>query len=125
MAYAWNGTNTFAETGKVNTFRVVGGLYAEAVQLITMDPSIKSVADLAGKKVSIGAPASGVYFNAMDVLGAANLTLDDITPQYLSFNDSVALLRFIAFAKYSCVPNFSLIFPRSRCGIMVNGIPWI
>ena len=93
MAYAWNGTNTFAETGKVNTFRVVGGLYAEAVQLITMDPNIKSVADLAGKKVSIGAPASGVYFNAMDVLGAANLTLNDITPQYLSFNDSVDNLK--------------------------------
>lgn len=93
MAYAWNGTNTFAETGKVETFRVIGGLYAEAVQLITMDPNIKSVADLAGKSVSIGAPASGVYFNAMDVLSAANLTINDIQPQYLSFNDSVDNLK--------------------------------
>lgn len=93
MAYAWNGTNTFAEDGKVDTFRVVGGLYAEAVQIITMDPNIKSVADLAGKSVSIGAPGSGVYFNAIDVLGAAGLTEKDIKAQYQSFNDSVESLK--------------------------------
>lgn len=93
MAYAWNGTNTFASDGKVESFRVIGGLYAEAVQIITMDPAIKSVADLAGKSVSIGAPASGVYFNAIDVLGAAGLTENDIKPQYQSFNDSVESLK--------------------------------
>ena len=93
MAYAWNGTNSFAETGKVGTFRVIGGLYAEAVQLITMDPNIKSVADLKGKAVSIGAPNSGVYFNAIDVLGAAGLTEQDINAQYQSFNDSVESLK--------------------------------
>ena len=93
MAYAWNGTNTFAENGKVNTFRVIGGLYAEAVQLITMDPAIKSVADLKGKSVSIGAPGSGVYFNAIDVLAAAGLTETDINAQYQSFNDSVESLK--------------------------------
>jgi len=93
MAYAWNGTNSFAEDGAVTSFRVVGGLYAEAVQLITMDPSIQSVADLAGRSVSIGAPGSGVYFNAIDVLTAAGLSVDDITPQYLSFGDSTEGLK--------------------------------
>lgn len=93
MAYAWNGTNTFEKDGKVDSFRVIGGLYAEAVQLITMDPSIKSVKDLKGKAVSIGAPASGVYFNAVDVLAAADLTVEDIVPQYQSFNDSVESLK--------------------------------
>ncbi len=93
MAYAWNGTNTFAETGKIGSFRVIGGLYAEAVQLITMDPAIKSVSDLKGKAVSIGAPGSGVYFNAIDVLSAAGLTENDISAQYQSFNDSVESLK--------------------------------
>ncbi len=93
MAYAWNGTNTFADTGKVESFRVIGGLYAEAVQIVTMDPSIKSVADLKGKSVSIGAPGSGVYFNAIDVLSAAGLSVDDINAQYLSFNDSAENLK--------------------------------
>ena len=93
MAYAWAGTRSFESTGKIDSFRVVGGLYAEAVQLITMDPEVKSVADLAGKSVSIGAPGSGVYFNAMDVLGAAGLTEDDIKPQYQSFADSTDALK--------------------------------
>ena len=93
MAYAWNGTGTFEKEGKMNSFRTVAGLYAEAVQLITMDKNIKSVADLKGKKVSIGAPGSGVYFNAIDVLKAAGLTEDDIKPQYQSFADSTDALK--------------------------------
>ncbi|MBR4865568.1 MAG: TAXI family TRAP transporter solute-binding subunit [Clostridia bacterium] len=92
MAYAWAGTSSFAEDGVVDSFRVVGGLYAEAVQLITMDPAIQTVADLAGKAVSIGAPGSGVYFNAIDVLGAAGLTEEDIDAQYQSFADSTEAL---------------------------------
>ena len=93
MAYAWAGSRSFESTGAIDSFRVVGGLYAEAVQLITMDPNIKSVADLAGKSVSIGAPGSGVFFNAMDVLTAAGLTEDDIKPQYQSFADSTDALK--------------------------------
>ena len=93
MAYAWAGSRSFESNGAINSFRVVGGLYAEAVQLITMDPEVKSVADLAGKSVSIGAPGSGTYFNAMDVLGAAGLTEADIKPQYQSFADSTDALK--------------------------------
>ena len=93
MSYAWEGTRSFEKEGTVESFRVVAGLYAEAVQLITMDPAIKSVADLKGKKVSIGAPGSGVYFNAMDVLTAAGLTENDIKPQYQSFADSTDALK--------------------------------
>jgi len=93
MAYAWNGARSFESEGAITTFRVIGGLYAEAVQLITMDPAIKSVSDLKGKAVSIGAPGSGVYFNAIDVLSAAGLTENDISAQYQSFNDSVESLK--------------------------------
>ena len=93
MSYAWEGTRSFEKDGKVDSFRVVAGLYAEAVQLVTMDPNIKSVKDLKGKKVSIGAPGSGVYFNAMDVLAAAGLSEEDIQPQYQSFGDSADALK--------------------------------
>lgn len=93
MAYAWAGSRTFEAEGKIDSFRVIGGLYAEAVQLITMDKEIKSVADLKGKKVSIGAAGSGVYFNAIDVLEAAGLTEKDIDPQYQSFADSADALK--------------------------------
>ena len=93
MHYAWNGTRSFEEDGKITTFRTVAGLYAEAVQLVTVNNDIQSVADLKGKKVSIGAPGSGVYFNAVDVLAAADLTVDDIQPQYQNFDESADALK--------------------------------
>ena len=93
MSYAWEGTRSFESEGKVESFRTVAGLYAEAVQLVTMDPAIKSVNDLKGRAVSIGAPGSGVYFNAIDVLNAAGLTEKDINAQYQSFADSADALK--------------------------------
>ena len=93
MAYAYDGTNLFAEDGKVDSFSTVAALYMEQVQIITLDPSIKTVADLAGKSVSVGESGSGVFFNAVDVLGAYDLTLDDITPTYQSFGDSAEALQ--------------------------------
>lgn len=92
MSYAYEGTNLF-EDYQVDTFSTVAALYSEQVQIITCDPEIKSVADLAGKNVSIGAPGSGVLFNALDILGAYDLTEEDITPTYESFGDSVDSLQ--------------------------------
>ena len=91
MAYAYNGTNLFKS--KVEGFSTVAALYMEQVQIVTTNASIKTVADLAGKSVSIGAPGSGVYFNAIDVLGAYGLTEDDIKPTYQSFSDSADALK--------------------------------
>lgn len=93
MHYAYTGTRSFEEDGKIESFRTIAGLYAEAVQLVTTNPDIKSVADLKGKKVSIGAAGSGVYFNAVDVLAAAGLTVDDINPQYQNFDQSADALK--------------------------------
>ena len=93
MAYAWDGIRSFENEGKIGSFRTVAGLYAEAVQLVTMDPEVKSVADLKGKSVSIGAPGSGVYFNAIDVLTAAGIAETDIKAQYQSFADSADALK--------------------------------
>ena len=93
MAYAWEGSKSFAEDGEIKSFLVIGGLYEEAVQIVTMDASIKTVADLAGKTVSIGAPGSGVYFNAIDVLGAYGLSEQDIKPEYLSFGESTDAMK--------------------------------
>ena len=65
----------------------------EQVQIITLDSSIKTVADLKGKTVSIGAKGSGVYFNALDLLGAYGLTENDIKAEYLDFGDSADSLK--------------------------------
>jgi hypothetical protein len=93
MAYAYNGTNLFKDTGKIDCFSTLGALYQEQVQIVTTNPDIKTVSDLKGKVVSIGASGSGVYFNALDILGVYGLKETDITPTYQSFGDSADALR--------------------------------
>ena len=91
MSYAYNGEKLF--TDKIDDFSVVAALYMEQVQIVTLDSSIKTVADLKGKTVSIGAKGSGVYFNALDLLGAYGLTENDIKAEYLDFGDSADSLK--------------------------------
>ena len=92
--YAYNGIRFERYEGKAITgFRAIASLYTEAVQLATCNPDIKSVADLKGKNVSIGAAGSGVYFNAIDFLAAYGLTEEDINAQYLNFADSAESLK--------------------------------
>lgn len=94
MAYAYNGERLFEENGKIGSFSTVAALYMEQVQIVTLDPSIKSVADLKGKNVSVGESGSGVYFNAVDVLAAYDLDVEkDITPTYQGFGDSADALQ--------------------------------
>ena len=92
--YAYNGIRFDQYIGMpVTSFTALCALYNETVQLITCNPDIKSVEDLRGKNVSIGSSGSGVYFNAMDVLGAYGLTEQDINPTYQSFGDSADSLK--------------------------------
>ncbi|MER2235926.1 MAG: TAXI family TRAP transporter solute-binding subunit [Candidatus Limivicinus sp.] len=93
MAYGYEGSRLFEETGAVNNFSTVAALYMEQVQIVTLNPDIKTVADLKGKTVSIGAAGSGVYFNAIDVLGVYGLKETDINPTYQSFGDSTEALQ--------------------------------
>ena len=91
MSYAYSGTNLFDSA--VSSFSVLGALYMEQVQIATLNDSVNTVADLKGKTVSVGAQGSGVYFNAVDVLGAYGMTLSDIKPVYQSFGDSAESLK--------------------------------
>ena len=93
QAYAFEGTSTFKDLGAVTSFATVANLYQEQVQLVTVDENIKTVADLKGKNVSIGAAGSGTYFNAMDVLGAWGMSESDINPTFESFQNSVDSIK--------------------------------
>jgi TRAP transporter TAXI family solute receptor len=91
--YALNGIELFKD--KVNPdLRGMACLYNETVQLIALESSgIKSVYDLKGKKVSVGAAGSGVEANARQILEAAGLSYADIRVQYLSFAESASNLK--------------------------------
>ena len=93
MTYAYNGTNSFADSGAIDSFRVLCALYPETIQIVTVDPDIKSVEDLKGKSVCIGDVGSGTYFNAVDVFAAYGMTVDDVEPIYQSFGDSAESLK--------------------------------
>jgi len=74
--------------------RGMASLYDETCQLVALaDSKIKSVGDLKGKRVSVGAAGSGVEANARQILEAGGLTYNDIKVQYLSFAESASNLK--------------------------------
>ena len=94
MDYAYNGTSLFADVGAITSFSTLGAAYAEVCQIVAKaDSGIKTVADLKGKKVSVGDSGSGVEFNAQQILGAYGITFDDINKQNLSFQASADALK--------------------------------
>ncbi|MFD2215463.1 TAXI family TRAP transporter solute-binding subunit [Metabacillus endolithicus] len=87
-AYALEGKEMF-DGNAIDTIQAIGSLYPETIQLVTTkDSGVQSVEDLKGKAVSVGAPGSGAYINAMQVLEVHGLTTEDIKPQNLSFDES-------------------------------------
>jgi TRAP transporter TAXI family solute receptor len=74
--------------------RGIASLYDETCQLVALASSnIRTIADLKGKRVSVGAAGSGVEANARQILEAAGLSYDDIKVQYLSFAESASNLK--------------------------------
>ncbi len=112
MSYAYQGTEDF-NNQKVETFSAIAAIYPEIVHLvIAKDSGITCVEDLKGKNVGIGAVGSGVYFNAIQILEIAGLTLNDIIPHYLSFSesaDSFQNRQVEAFFVVSGFPNASIV----------------
>lgn len=91
--YAVNGTEMF-EGKKVDNLRGIATLYPETCQFVTLDSSnIKSIADLKGKRVAVGAAGSGAEANARQILAAYGITYDDIDVQYLSFGEGASALK--------------------------------
>lgn len=90
---AYTGTDDF-EGRQVENIRALASVYPNAVQLVTLAESdIKSIADLAGKRVSVGAPGSGTELNARALLEANGVSYSDFTPQRLNFNETADAIR--------------------------------
>ncbi|MCB1439781.1 MAG: TAXI family TRAP transporter solute-binding subunit [Nitratireductor sp.] len=92
VAQAQTGTGRF-DGQQLEMIRGVASLYANMVQIVTLEGSgINSLADLKGKRVSIGAPGSGTEVNAAQILEANGITYDDIEEQRLNFNETADAL---------------------------------
>ena len=91
--YAVNGTEMFTDK-KVDNLKGIASLYPETCQFVTLDSTgIKTIADLKGKKVAVGAAGSGAEANARQILEAYGITYDDIDEQYLSFGEGASALK--------------------------------
>ena len=91
--YAANGVEMFKDK-KVASLKGLATLYPETVQIITLDSTgIKSLADVKGKRIAVGAAGSGTEANARQILEAYGITYDDIKVQYLSFGEASDALK--------------------------------
>lgn len=90
---AYTGTGDF-EGRQIEDTRALASLYPNAIQLVTLaDSEVNSIADLEGKRVSVGAPGSGTELNARALLEANGISYDDFTPQRLNFNETADAIR--------------------------------
>lgn len=94
LADALQGTGIFEKTGPKAGYAALAGIYTEACQIVVPDASeIRSVHDLAGKRISLGEKEAGSLQNALHILSAHGLAVEMIEPVYLSFTDSTAALE--------------------------------
>ncbi|NVK32042.1 MAG: TAXI family TRAP transporter solute-binding subunit [Gammaproteobacteria bacterium] len=90
---ARQGTGKF-EGRALDNIRALASIYPNAVQIVTLaDSGITSLADLKGKRVSVGAPGSGTEVSTKTLLEANGITYDDIDEQRLNFNETADALR--------------------------------
>ena len=91
----WEGDAEAGFKQKLDKLRGIAAIYPNFIQIVaSKDSGIKTLADLKGKGLSVGAPKSGTELNARAILGAAGLSYDDLgTVEYLPFGESVELIK--------------------------------
>ena len=94
---AYSGEGRFGPEGELpqlENLRALGSAYPNAVHIVTIEGSgITSLQDLAGMRVSVGAPGSGTELSAQTILNANGITYEDIDEQLLNFNETTDALR--------------------------------
>ncbi|MHC8306309.1 TAXI family TRAP transporter solute-binding subunit [Pseudomonas sp. PB3P13] len=95
VADAKNGVEDAGFKAPLTKLRAIGGAYPNYIQIVASQESgIKTLADLKGKTISVGAPKSGTELNARAIFKAAGLTYEDMGKvQYLPFAESVELIK--------------------------------
>ncbi|MCE1243601.1 TAXI family TRAP transporter solute-binding subunit [Oryzomicrobium sp.] len=95
LSDAWKGDEEAGFKTPLKKLRTVAGIYPNYIQIVaSADSGIRTLADLKGKRISVGAPKSGTELNARAVLKAAGLTYKDFAKvEYLPFGESVELMK--------------------------------
>jgi len=92
--WAYSGTGIYEGKPKVDQLRAIANLYPESIHLVARkDAGITSVADLAGKRVSLDEPGSGTLVDARIILDAYGISEDDLHAEYIKPSLAVAKMR--------------------------------
>jgi TRAP transporter TAXI family solute receptor len=92
---AWEGDEEAGFKSRLDKLRTIGAIYPNYIQIVaTAESGIKTLADLKGKSISVGAPKSGTELNSRAILAAAGLSYKDMGKvEYLPFAESVDLMK--------------------------------
>ena len=94
LAAAVSGTGPFKETGAVGSIRTLVVLYTNYTHIVTPQNGPKTIGELRGRTVSVGAPGSGTELIADRILRAALIdSRKDITRHALSVAESAGALK--------------------------------
>ena len=111
LSDALTGTNSFKN--KIENVQQMAALYPNYVQVVASKRSgIKTLDDLRGKRVAVGAQNSGVEVNARNILNGHGITYDDIKVDYLGYAEAADALKggkLDAAFLTSGLPNASLL----------------
>lgn len=95
VADAWNGVEDAGFKAPLKKIRAIAGTYPNYIQIVAnAESGIKTLADLKGKRISVGAPKSGTELNARAIFEAAGLTYEDMGKvEFLPYAESVELIK--------------------------------
>lgn len=95
VADAWNGVEDAGFKAPLKKIRAIAGTYPNYIQIVAnAESGIKTLEDLKGKRISVGAPKSGTELNARAIFEAAGLTYKDMGKvEFLPYAESVELIK--------------------------------
>jgi hypothetical protein len=95
LSDAWKGNAEAGFATPLKKLRTIAALYPNYIHFVAnADAGIKSLADIKGKRISVGAPKSGTELNVREIVKAAGMTYKDFSKvEYLSYAESVELMK--------------------------------
>jgi len=125
LDFAFNATEAFKEPLK--GMSAIAVLYPEIIQVVVAAAGpVKSIADLKGKKVGVGAPGSGTEANFRQLLDAYGMKREDVNAQFLSFSESAEAYKdkhIDAFIVTAGIPNAGIMDVATQNEIRILSIP--
>ncbi|RPJ15706.1 MAG: TAXI family TRAP transporter solute-binding subunit, partial [Desulfobacteraceae bacterium] len=122
---AFNAKAPFTEA--IKSMSTIAVLYPEIIQVVVRaDSPVKSIADLKGKKVGVGAPGSGTEANFRQLMDVYGLAKEDVNSQYLSFSESAEAFKdrhIDAFIVTAGIPNAAIMDIGTQHEIRIINIP--